>query len=155
MATELKFRGGTTAQHATFTGADREVTVDTDKYTLIVHDGATAGGKAVVVPDQPHTFTVSQRGTVTTDNDGNFDMDVTNNFSCTPTANFTLTFTNHTAGQAGFILLANPSAYTVSLDTNTKGDANLATTLSTAGTYLISYFSDGTNAYLTTSGAFV
>ena len=44
MATELKFRGGTTAQHATFTGADREVTVDTDKYTLIVHDGSTAGG---------------------------------------------------------------------------------------------------------------
>ena len=155
MATELKFRGGTTAQHATFTGADREVTVDTDKYTLIVHDGATAGGKAVVVPDQAHTFSVSQRGTVTTDNDGSFDMDVTNNFSCTPTANFTLTFTNHTAGQAGFILLDNSSAYTVSLAATTKGDANLATTLSTAGTYLISYFSDGTNAYLTTSGAFV
>ena len=44
MATELKLRKGTTAQHATFTGAVAEVTVDTDKDTLVVHDGVTAGG---------------------------------------------------------------------------------------------------------------
>jgi len=44
MATELKFRNGTTAQHATFTGAAAEVTVDTDKNTAVVHDGSTAGG---------------------------------------------------------------------------------------------------------------
>src|SRR6056297_3725508 len=44
MATELKFRNGTTAQHATFTGAAAEVTVDTDKNTVVVHDGTTAGG---------------------------------------------------------------------------------------------------------------
>ncbi len=44
MATELKLRGGTTAQHATFTGAAREITVDTDKNAIIVHDGSTAGG---------------------------------------------------------------------------------------------------------------
>jgi len=44
MSTQLKLRGGTTAEHSTFTGAAREVTVDTDKNTLIVHDGVTAGG---------------------------------------------------------------------------------------------------------------
>ena len=44
MATQLKLRGGTTAQHATFTGAEKEVTVDTTKDTLVVHDGVTAGG---------------------------------------------------------------------------------------------------------------
>ena len=44
MATELKLRGGTTAEHATFTGAAREATVDTDKNTIVVHDGSTAGG---------------------------------------------------------------------------------------------------------------
>ena len=44
MAKRLQHRGGTTAQHSTFTGAVREVTVDTDKNTLVVHDGATAGG---------------------------------------------------------------------------------------------------------------
>src|SRR5690606_27323465 len=44
MTTEIKRRRGTTAQHATFTGGIAEITVDTDKNTLVVHDGATAGG---------------------------------------------------------------------------------------------------------------
>ncbi len=44
MATSLKLRRGTTAEHATFTGAVAEVTVDTTKDTVVVHDGATAGG---------------------------------------------------------------------------------------------------------------
>jgi len=44
MATELKLRKGTTAEHSTFTGAEAEVTVDTDKETVVVHDGTTAGG---------------------------------------------------------------------------------------------------------------
>ena len=41
---EVKLRRGTTAQHGTFTGAEGEVTVDTDKDTIVVHDGTTAGG---------------------------------------------------------------------------------------------------------------
>lgn len=44
MATQLKLRGGTTAEHAAFTGGEREVTVDTDKNTLVLHDGVTVGG---------------------------------------------------------------------------------------------------------------
>ena len=44
MATELKLRKGTTAEHSTFTGAEAEVTFDTDKNTIVGHDGATAGG---------------------------------------------------------------------------------------------------------------
>jgi hypothetical protein len=44
MAKVLQLRGGTTSAHSTFTGALREVTVDTDKDTLVVHDGSTAGG---------------------------------------------------------------------------------------------------------------
>jgi hypothetical protein len=44
MAKKLQLRGGTTSEHASFTGAVREVTVDTDKDTLVVHDGSTAGG---------------------------------------------------------------------------------------------------------------
>ena len=44
MAKRLQHRGGTTSQHSSFTGAVREVTVDTDKNTLVVHDGALAGG---------------------------------------------------------------------------------------------------------------
>jgi hypothetical protein len=44
MPKQVKFRRGTTAQHATFTGALGEVSVDTTKKTLVCHDGATAGG---------------------------------------------------------------------------------------------------------------
>ena len=47
MAKRLQLRGGTTAQHGSFTGALREVTVDTDKDTLVVHDGALAGGHEI------------------------------------------------------------------------------------------------------------
>ena len=44
MAKLLQLRGGTTSEHSSFTGALREVTVDTDKDILVVHDGSTAGG---------------------------------------------------------------------------------------------------------------
>jgi hypothetical protein len=40
----LQLRRGTTAQHSTFTGLLGEITVDTDKDTIVVHDGSTAGG---------------------------------------------------------------------------------------------------------------
>ena len=44
MSKVLQLKGGTSVKHSTFIGADREVTVDTDKNTLIVHDGVTQGG---------------------------------------------------------------------------------------------------------------
>jgi hypothetical protein len=44
MASRIRFRRGTTTEHATFTGAEGEITVNTTKDTLVVHDGATAGG---------------------------------------------------------------------------------------------------------------
>lgn len=99
------------------------------------------------------TFTASQRGTVTTDNDGSFDMAVTNNFVCTPTATFALTFTNITAGQSGYVLLVNTGGYTVTAAATTKVNTSFLTTVSTAGTYLLSYFSTGGNVYVTTGGA--
>jgi len=48
MASQLQLRRGTTVQHAPFIGAPAEVTVDTDKKTLVVHDGSTAGGFPVL-----------------------------------------------------------------------------------------------------------
>ena len=44
MATAIQRRRGTTEEHATFAGLAGEVTVDTTKKTLVVHDGETAGG---------------------------------------------------------------------------------------------------------------
>lgn len=47
MATQVQWRRGTSAQHATFVGAPAEVTVDTTDWSLRVHDGVTAGGRLV------------------------------------------------------------------------------------------------------------
>lgn len=44
MSFAFQRRRGTTAQHASFTGLLAELTVDTDKDTVVVHDGSTAGG---------------------------------------------------------------------------------------------------------------
>jgi len=44
----VKFRRGTTAQHDSFTGAEGEITVDTDKKIVVVHDGETQGGHELV-----------------------------------------------------------------------------------------------------------
>ncbi len=47
MGKQVRLRRGTTVQHATFTGADGEVTFDTTKKALVVHDGVSAGGKPI------------------------------------------------------------------------------------------------------------
>ena len=44
MAGQFQLRSGTTAQHGSFTGAEGEVTYDTNKKTIVVHDGTTVGG---------------------------------------------------------------------------------------------------------------
>ena len=120
--------------------------------TSFAGSGSSLTGLVSTTAD--NSWTGSQRGTTVTDNDGSFDMDGGNNFKCTPSGNFTLTFTNIANGQSGFILLVNSGGHTVSAHANTKVDANLLATVSTAGTYLISYFSDGTNAYLTNSAIY-
>jgi hypothetical protein len=97
------------------------------------------------------TWTASQRGTVTTDNDLSFDQSVTNNFFCTPSAGGTLTFTNHTAGQSGFVLLVNGSNYAITAAATTKINSADLTTISATGTYLLSYLDNGTNAYVVVS----
>ena len=101
------------------------------------------------------TVTVSANavGTVTTDNDGSFAMSATNNFKCTPAGDFALTFTSIVA-QSGNILFINSGGHTISAHANTKVDANLLATISTAGTYLLAYFSDGTNVYMTNSAVY-
>ena len=57
MATQVQLRRGTTVQHSTFTGAVGEVTFDTDKNTLIVHDGSTAGGHELAKTGVAGSFT--------------------------------------------------------------------------------------------------
>ena len=109
-------------------------------------------GDAVLANDQ--SWTASQRATAVTDNDMSYDMNGGQNFISTPSGNATLTFTNIANGQSGFLKLINSGGHTISLHANSKADANLATTVSTAGTYLLSYFSDGTDVWLTNSAIY-
>lgn len=44
MSITLKHRRGNTLSHSTFTGALAEITVDTDKNTVVVHNNSSAGG---------------------------------------------------------------------------------------------------------------
>jgi hypothetical protein len=50
MSTQIQTRRGTTSQHSSFTGAAGEITVDTDKNVVVVHDGSTAGGHPLQKP---------------------------------------------------------------------------------------------------------
>ena len=130
----------------------------TSSTALTKGDGSTGLTAATVgtdyaAPGTATTWTTSQRGTVTTDNDLSFDMSVTNNFKCTPTGTGALTFTNITAGQSGYVLLVNTSGYAITAAATTKVNTTFLSTVSTAGTYLCSYFTDGTNVYVTTGGA--
>ena len=53
MADQLQIRGGDTASNSTFTGAQRELSIDTSKNQLIVHDGATPGGHPIPTASSP------------------------------------------------------------------------------------------------------
>jgi len=81
MAKRLQHRGGTTSQHSTFTGAVREVTVDTDKNTLVVHDGATAGGHPLATATNFTSTGIDDNATstsLTIASDGRTTLDATN-----------------------------------------------------------------------------
>lgn len=57
MSTQVQLRRGTTVDLSTFTGAVGEVTVDTTKDTLVVHDGSTAGGVPLAIESHSHAGT--------------------------------------------------------------------------------------------------
>ena len=62
MAKLLKLRRGTTTQHASFTGAEGEVTIDITKDTAVVHDGSQAGGRPLAREDMSNVSSASIAG---------------------------------------------------------------------------------------------
>lgn len=97
---------------------------------------------------------IAANGKVIIDNDGTFDLNLSNIFKCTPTSTFVLTINNHKAGTSGYILLDNTGGYTITKDTAVKVGVGFLSAVSNSGIYLISYFDDGVNTYMTTSGSF-
>jgi hypothetical protein len=57
MSKTIQLRRGTTISHQTFAGAAGEITVDTDKWTVVVHDGTTIGGFPLKVEAQEYVRT--------------------------------------------------------------------------------------------------
>ena len=86
MAKQVQFRRGSTSQHSTFTGAVGEVTVDTDKDVVVVHDGSTAGGF-------PLARQLSDLGVTATSVELNYVDGVTSNIQTQLDAKMTPTYT--------------------------------------------------------------
>ena len=104
--------------------------------------------------DVDQSWSGSQRGTPVTITEGTgIDLDTGNNFLYTPAAADEITFANETTGQSGFIKLINPSAYVITKGSEVKASATFLADVTAAGTYLITYFSDGTNVYVSASAA--
>lgn len=98
-----------------------------------------AAGTIDLTADQ--TWTGSQRGAVVGANTGVFDLSTSNNFSCTPSVNVELQFDTITAGQSGFIYLDNSNGKAITSETTSvMVDADILTTISATGKYLLSYF---------------
>ena len=133
-----------------------------DGVTSAIQTQIDAKGVGDAVKSADAAWTGSQRATPVTDNDGSYDLDAGQNFITTPSGATALTFTTggtnmsseSSLGQSGFIKLINTGGETISIGTAAKADANLATTVTTAGTYLLSYFSDGTDVWLTNSAIY-
>jgi ethanolamine utilization protein EutA (predicted chaperonin) len=72
MPTQIQLRRGTTAEHASYTGPEGEVTVDTTEDRLVLHDGTTAGGipmatQADLAGDASQDFSASTVNATTVD----------------------------------------------------------------------------------------
>ena len=118
--------------------------------------GLTLGGTTFTLDlTKDQSWTGSQRATAI-DNSASlsFDQNGGNNFKTTTSGGGTLTFTNHTDGQSGYILLTNASNHAITAHANTKITATDLATISVTGSYLLSYFDNGTNAYITVSASY-
>ena len=170
MATQIQLRRGTTAQHSGFTGAIAEVTVDTDKNVVVVHNGSTAGGFPLLKEasigstvqaydantaktNAAQTFTAAQRGSVVTLTDGATvtpDFSLGNNFVITISGNRTLANpTNVASGQTGTIIIKQDSSgnRTMSYGSAFKFPGGTAPTLSTTSgqTDVLAYFCESSS----------
>ena len=108
-----------------------------DNVSLAINNDVTVAGRGT--------------GTQTTDNDGDFDLSVSNFFKCTPSGDITLTFSNPAEGQSGTVMLINTGGHTISAHASVAINADILTALTTAGTYMLTYYcsaSSGDNTIL-------
>ena len=114
MAKLLQLRRGNTAQHGSFTGEVGEVTVNTEDFTLHVHDGpsasgggGTAGGHKVLNETTAATFGACATGVTVTSGTNNGDINFGSGsnqiITVNGAANIDVTAGSATRGQSGSI----------------------------------------------------
>ena len=133
-----------------FSGLSGTTAVTSSEAELNLLDGVTA----LVALASDQSWSGSQRGTPQTITEGTLiDLDTGNNFLWTPSGADELSFANETTGQSGFIKLINPSAYVITKGSEVKASATFLADVTAAGTYLVTYFCDGTDVYVSASAA--
>lgn len=131
----LQLRGGTTAEHSTFTGASREVTIDTDKNTVVVHDGSTVGGTTLA----PAATTLNGYG-------------ITDAYTKTELDSGQLDNRYYTEAEVDAAIAANPSIAMIasSVLTNTKQTFSIDNFVVTKNFVAYTYTGNGTSQSIVT-----
>mgnify|MGYP001270542235 CR=1 FL=1 len=155
MATQIQFRRGTTSEHSSFTGAVGEVTVDTDKDTMVVHDNSQAGGYAMANLKTAQEFTATQNFNATTLTDAStisWDASANQVTSVTLGGNRTLGAASNQIDGGVYVISIiqdGTGSRTVTFNSNYKfvgGSAPTLTTDASARDVLV-FVSNGTNMF--------
>ena len=137
-AIKMTFRDSALAINSSTDGqldidADTEVDITAPTIDLTASTKVTVSNDVDVVGRAVGT-------TITAENDATYDLAVGNNFTTTTAGDVTLTFSNVAAGQSGCIKFVNDSNRSVSADTAVAINASVLTSLSTTGTYFLTYY---------------
>ena len=149
MATQIQFRRGTTSEHGSFTGAVGEVTVDTTKDTMVVHDNSQAGGYAMA------NLKTAQEFNATTLSDGStvsWDASANQVTSVTLGGNRTLGAASNQIDGGVYVISIiqdGTGSRTLAFNSNYKFVGGTAPTLSTAANArdVLVFVSNGTNMF--------
>lgn len=149
MAKQVQIRRGSTAEHATFVGAVGEITVDTDKDVVVVHDGSTAGGYPLAKAASP-SFTGnidllgSARSNIVAVAASAIDCSAGNYFTKTASGALTWTFTNVPSSRAFTVILelTNGGTGTQTWPAAVKWPGGTAPTLTASGVDVLGFITD-------------
>ena len=155
MSTQIQFRRGTTSEHSSFTGAVGEVTVDTTKDTMVVHDNSQAGGYAMANLKTAQEFTATQNFNATTLTDAStisWDASANQVTSGTLGGNRTLGAASNQIDGGVYVISIiqdGTGSRTVTFNSNYKFVNGTAPTLSTAASArdVLVFVSNGTNMF--------
>jgi hypothetical protein len=125
MTKGVQFRRGNTSQHDLFSGAEGEITVDTDKKIAVVQDGAKAGGYPLVGTGVTQTLSNKEFSGVTTFT--NSDNTSTVSIGIGTTSGVALKITHTGSGNAFVVEDVSPDSTPFVIDAT--GNVGIGTTI--------------------------